>query len=105
MNPGKLNRKIEVLETDQASDGAGGYLDTFKTIKTVWGNVKSVNGRERIQARQAQAEISHKVTIRYNEIVNHSHILSFGGSKYNVQYIVDINDENKFLELAILRRE
>lgn len=105
MNPGKLNRKIAILEADQTSDGAGGFEDIFKPIKTVWGNIKSVNGRERILARQAQAEISHKVTIRYTNAVNHSHVLSFSNSKYNIQYIVDVDDEHKFLELAILRRD
>ncbi|WHZ33213.1 phage head closure protein (plasmid) [Desemzia incerta] len=105
MNPGKLNRKIEVLAADQVSDGAGGFLDVFITIKNLWGSIKSVNGKERIEARQAQAEISHKVTIRYDSKINHSHLLAFNGYKYDIQYIVNINDENRFMELAVLRRE
>lgn len=105
MNPGKLNRKIIILEADQVSDGAGGFLKVFNPIKNVWGQIKSVNGKERIAARQAQAEISHKVIIRYTSDINHSHLVEFNGNKFDIQYITNIDDENRFLELAILGRE
>lgn len=105
MNPGKLNRKINILKPDQISDGAGGYEDSFVPVKTVWGSVKSIFGRERMEAMQVQAEVTHKITIRYTEDVNRSHVVSFNGTKYNIQYIININEENKFLELSVLRRD
>lgn len=72
---------------------------------TVWGNIRSVSGKERIEARQAQAEISHKVTIRYDPDVNHSQLVSFSGRIHHIQYIINIDDDNRYLELAVLSKE
>lgn len=101
---GKMNRRIDIVEAGQISDGAGGFEDSFIVIKTVWGDIRTVGGREYIQAKQAQAEITHKVTMRYTSEINHSNLLSFNGNKYDIQYIINIDEENKFLELHVLRR-
>lgn len=101
---GNMNRRIDIVEAGQVSDGAGGYEDSFTVIKTVWGEIKTVGGREYIQAKQAQAEITHKVIMRYTAEINHSNLLSFNGNKYDIQYIINIDEENKYLELHVLRR-
>lgn len=104
MNPGKLNRRVDIVSADQVSDGAGGYEDSFTTVKTVWAGITTLGGREHIEAKQAQAEVTHRIFIRYTPIINHSHLISFAGNKYDIQYLVNINEENKFLELRVLRR-
>ena len=105
MNPGNLNSRIEIVKEDKISDGSGGYEIGFTPLRTVWGNIKSVGGRERILAMQAQAEITHKITIRYTEDLKKSHLISFNKNLYDIQYIVNIDEENKFLEISVLRRD
>ncbi|UDY80764.1 head closure protein [Geobacillus phage GR1] len=105
MNPGKLNKRVEIMELGQVSDGGGGYEDAFIPIKKVWANIRPVYGREKWQAQQAQAEISHKVIIRYTDAINRSHILSFNGKKYDIQYIINIDESNRFLEIQVLERQ
>lgn len=105
MNPGKLNRKVEIMELDKVSDGAGGYEDTFVPIKKVWANIRPIYGKEYYEAQQAQVQVSHKVTIRYTEDINRSHILSFNGKVYDIQYLLNIEEENRYLEIRVLERQ
>lgn len=104
-NPGNLNKKISVMSLDQVSDGGGGYEDKLILIKKFWSNIRPVSGREYWEAQQAQAKISHKVTIRYTNLVNRTHIISFGDRSYDIQYIVNVDEENRFLTLHVVERQ
>lgn len=105
MNPGKLNRKVEIMELTKVPDGSGGYEDAFLPIKKVWANIKPIYGKEYYEAQQAQAQISHRITIRYNSVVNRAHIISFDNKLYDIQYLLDIEEEHKFLEIRVLERQ
>jgi SPP1 family predicted phage head-tail adaptor len=105
MNPGKLNRKIQIMELAQISDGGGGYEDALVPVKTVWASINPVSGREYWQAQQAQAQLSHKIIIRYMDGINRSHVLSFNGKNYDIQYIINIDEANSYLEINVLERQ
>jgi SPP1 family predicted phage head-tail adaptor len=105
ISPGKLNKRIQIMELAQISDGGGGYEDALVPVKTVWAHIQPVSGREYWQAQQAQAQISHKVTIRYTNVVNRSHVLSFNGKNYDIQYIINVDEANRFLEIYVLERQ
>lgn len=103
--PGKLNKRIEIKKLDEVSDGGGGYKNELVLIKKVWSNIQPLYGRELYQARQTQADVSHKVTIRFTKEVNRSHIVSFNGKNYDIQYLINVNEANRFLELHVLERQ
>jgi SPP1 family predicted phage head-tail adaptor len=105
INPGKLNRKIQVMELAQISDGGGGYEDALTPVKTVWASINPVSGREYWQAQQAQAQISHKIIIRYTTELNRSNVLSFNGKNFDIQYIINVQESNRFLEIHVLERQ
>lgn len=102
MNPGKLNKKIEIMELTQVSDGSGGYENILTSVMTVWANIRPVFGREKWQA---QAEISHKVIVRYSPKINRAQVISYNNKIYDIQYLININEENRFLEIQVLERQ
>ena len=105
MNPGKLNKKIQIMERGRIPDGGGGYEDALVLIKNTWANVRPASGREKWEAQQAQSEISHKVTIRYTDLIDHSHIIVFNGREFDIQYIINVNEANRFLEIQTLEKQ
>lgn len=105
MNPGKLNKRVQIMKFDQISDGGGGFEEGLVPVKKVWANISPVSGREKWQAQQAQSEITHKVTIRYTEEVNRSHIISFNNKNFDIQYLINVDEENRFLEIQVLERQ
>lgn len=93
------------MEYGKIPDGGGGYEEGLVPIQKLWANIRPVYGREKWQAQQAQAEISHKVTIRYRKNINRSQVLSFNGKEHDIQYIINIGEKNKFLEIQVMERQ
>ncbi|ARK29048.1 phage head closure protein [Halalkalibacter krulwichiae] len=104
-NPARFDKRIQILEYTKTSDGGGGYEEVLIPILNVWANIHPLHGRELYQAQQIQAQVSHKITIRYSNKVNRSHVVFFNDKYYNIQYIVNVNEANKTLELHVLERQ
>jgi SPP1 family predicted phage head-tail adaptor len=65
MNPGKLRFRFDVQEQVEAIDDIGGVRDDWRTRATVWGDMLPLSGREDLLAKQMNAELKHKIRLRY----------------------------------------
>ncbi|MDZ7809199.1 MAG: phage head closure protein [Arhodomonas sp.] len=64
---GKLNKRVALQEPSRVADGRGGYTTTWSTVATVWAQVHPLSPDERVAAAQMQAQLTHRVTIRYRD--------------------------------------
>lgn len=92
------------MNLSQSSDGGGGYDNVLTTFKTVWAYITPLQGREFWQAKQSGSQVSHRVVIRYTPDITRSHVISFNGKYYDIQFIFNVNEEYRFLELHVLER-
>ena len=60
-----LDQKVTIQSLTETRDTFGGLIETWATFKTVWAKVEALRGREFFDAAQVQADLTHKVTIRY----------------------------------------
>ncbi|MEB1809030.1 MAG: phage head closure protein [Bacillaceae bacterium] len=109
INSGRLNKRIKLLVFTEPKDDAGGYVDEWpnvgwEEIATLWASVEPLRGRDFYEAQQSQAEISHKVIIRYREGVERSQTINFKGRRFDIEYIINPNEKNQFLELMCVER-
>ena len=102
INPGKLNKRVNICTKENIADGLGGFGEGYRTLNTVWANIRPVGGKEYAESKSLQAEITHKITMRYTEAVNRTHTLMQGNRKFEIQYIININDEYKYIQLHVL---
>lgn len=59
-----LNRKL-VLETPaNVPDGAGGFVESWQALGTVWAEVKAGSGRERAGAFATVSTLTLRITVR-----------------------------------------
>lgn len=64
MNAPQLTRKL-VLETPAtASDGAGGFIESWQPLGTVWAEIKTGTGRERAGAFTTVSRMAFRITVR-----------------------------------------
>ncbi|WP_149683754.1 phage head closure protein [Alkalithermobacter thermoalcaliphilus] len=105
-----MNKRIKIMKFKGIPDGAGGYFDDWKIeegweeVATVWAAIEPLRGREFFQAQQAQAEVTHKVTIRYRKDVDKSQIIKYADRRLDIDYIINIDEENKYLEIFCTER-
>lgn len=64
--------------TAGAANGRGGVaIGTISTLGTAWAEVEPLSERERLQAQQAEQNVTHRVRIRYPETEDASTVESF----------------------------
>ena len=76
-------------------------------FKTVWAKVSNLYGKEFIEAQKVEANISKKFIIRYIKDLDPSinpntckdFIITYRGISYDILYIDNIKEENKFMEV------
>ena len=106
MNIGELNHRITILKKV-----TGGPLEdtTYENFKTVWAKVNNLYGKEFIEAQKVEANISKKFIIRYIKDLDMSFnpntckdfTISYKGVSYNILYIDNIKEQNKFMEIMV----
>jgi SPP1 family predicted phage head-tail adaptor len=100
MNPGKLNKRITILEQVATQNGYGENDHTWAETVTLWANVRTLTGRALFQAQQVQAEISSKVIIRYRSDIKSNMRIKYGSRTLEIIFPVNMNEENRYLELS-----
>lgn len=99
-----LNKRISIKSNDSIPDGAGGFVEGQKLIANVWGDIKGLSGREQWQAYQKDSEVSNKIRIRYRKDIDRTSIIEYKGRTFEIQYIINLNEENKFLDLFCIEK-
>jgi SPP1 family predicted phage head-tail adaptor len=96
MQIGKLRHKIEIqAKADPgAPDAYGEVVEGWTTMLTVWGAINPASGKELYVAEQAQAEVSHVVTLRYCDCLTPRHRLKFGSRIFNVNFVRNMDERN-----------
>ncbi|MFH1731833.1 MAG: phage head closure protein [Planctomycetota bacterium] len=65
MLAGQLRHRVALQAATSAQDSYGEAIKTWATVKSVWGRVEDLTGRELLLAQQVQSEATVRVTIRY----------------------------------------
>ncbi|WP_434642754.1 phage head closure protein [Thermoanaerobacterium thermosaccharolyticum] len=99
MNAGKLRHRATIQQLVSTDDGAGGSIETWQDIVTVWAAIEPLRGNERYTAQQVQSTLSHKVTIRYREGIKPQMRLTYKGRVFEVESVIDVEERHQWLEL------
>lgn len=99
MNIGKLRHKIELQSYTTTADDVGHPVKTWTTHSTVWAWVRPLSGREQLSAGGVAAEITHKVTIRYNDTLAITDRIKFGTRYFAINFIGNYDERNEFMEI------
>jgi SPP1 family predicted phage head-tail adaptor len=100
MQAGRLRHRL-VFETPATTeDTFGEVVDApYAAVATVWGSVEPLSGREQLWAQQVQAEITHKVRVRYSNLVTPECRIRFGTRYFNILSIINREERNRELEI------
>lgn len=99
MRPGNLRHRVTLQQLSRIDDGAGGYIETWIAVATVWADVYPLKGQELYQAQQVQANLSHRVTIRYRAGVEPSMRLQYGTRTLAIEAVIDPEERHRELIL------
>ena len=98
---GQMRHRISIQQkTRGASDGAGGYgPDTWSTIDTVWARIEPQAGREFQSSDRTTYRLTHKITIRKNNLVKAHHRIQYNNRTFAIFSVKEIDERRSWTEL------
>ena len=99
MKVGKLRHRVTIQRLEEVDDGYGGVEEKWQNVATVWASVEPLRGNERYTAQQVQAELTHKVTIRYRAGIKPQMRLVYGNRILEIEAVIDVEERHKWIEL------
>ncbi len=60
----RLNRKLTLEEAQRVPDGAGGQIESWVALGTLWASVKAGTGRERGQQFLTVSDVPYRIIVR-----------------------------------------
>ncbi len=99
MQPGRLNRKVQIQSLGASQDAFGQLVQTWSLVATVWAAIAPKTGRELVAAAAAASEVSVTISIRYRAGITPQMRIVFGSIIYNIVAVIDRDDAHKYLDI------
>ena len=100
-NAGMLRTAITFQRKTRVSDGAGGFADTWATLKATKAHAKGLSGYERLTSDRVNAETKDRIVTRYFAGLTPADRVVMDGRAFNITYINDLDRKKKWLEIDL----
>lgn len=104
-NPGDLKQRVEILKLDADDNKVGGLRnEEWVVVSKVWAHIHNLSGSERFENSQLQAELTHRITIRYRKDITREYRIRYQGRIFEIDYMVNVDEVNRFLGIYVTER-
>ena len=101
MRAGQLRHRVTIQSpTEDIHGGPTTWADT----ETVYARIAPIGGREFFLAQQVQADVTHRIVMRYGPVVTPKHRLMFDGRYFDIRAVLNREERNRELELICTER-
>jgi SPP1 family predicted phage head-tail adaptor len=87
-----------ILQTQNGTpDGMGGFETSWVTVATIWGDIMPVSMRERTQGEKLISDYSHKIIVRYTDIIPPIGRFVYESRAFNIVSAVNPDNSGSYL--------
>lgn len=99
MRSGQLRHRVTIQQKAPTRDTYGGEVEAWTAVATVWASVEPLQGREFLEGRQIQAEVSTRIRIRRRAgVVPHMRVV-WGAHTYDIQAVIEPDSNRREFQL------
>jgi SPP1 family predicted phage head-tail adaptor len=99
MRPGLLQYRVEIQQSTSTSDAMGQPVNTWKTTQTRWAGVMPLTSREGFFAKSVRPELSHRITLRWFDGLEHGHRIKMDARIFDIASIINVDEGNHTLQV------
>lgn len=103
MEAGKLRHVVNIQADQGTQNDVGEHIPSWVTVVTTRASVEPLAGREFFDAQQRQAEITHRVRLRYRTGVEPTMRLLYRSRVLMIEAVIDVGERRR--ELHLMCRE
>lgn len=96
---GKMRHEIVIQSRTQTPDTVGGFTETWAAFETVFADIDPVSASERFFSQKLEADITHKITIRYLETVTDNMRVLFGSRVFKIVGVFHLDERSTRTQL------
>jgi SPP1 family predicted phage head-tail adaptor len=105
MRAGDLRRRVTFQSRSMAADTYGAQSPVWTDVASVWAEVSPLSGRELMAAQSINVEISHMVTIRFQQQFAGPKAVAamrivYGDRIFNIHSSIDPDERRKSIQLT-----
>ena len=107
----RLKHRLVLQQEVPSADGAGGYTRSWAEIATLWAEIvpitggdsrsNTISGKEVFIAGQVQAQVSHRIFLRWRNGVMPAMRLALEDRVFNIRYVAAVREGREMLELLV----
>jgi SPP1 family predicted phage head-tail adaptor len=100
INPGVLNKKIEIIKKVISKDPDGFPSTEDVVLISTWAQVTNMSGTEQQKANSDFSEIKTRFLMRTPKAaIDHDCVIKFRDNKYNIVYVNDYGYDGVYTEI------
>ena len=103
MQAGRLRERVTIQEKQIVRNSFGEEVIQFVDLATVWAGVEPLNGREFLEAKTEQAQITTRVRIRYRDGIYPTMRLVYRSRVLVVDSVIHVYERQR--EIVLMCRE
>lgn len=99
ITPGSLRHRIKIQRQTYVADGAGGGTNTWADYVELRAFIKPMSGNEKLYSMRLEAEVTHRIFIRYRDDLTTTDRINFNGRLMQIRALINLEEANKFIEI------
>ena len=99
MDIGKLRHYVQIQSSANAQDDCGQQSKVWTTEESIFASIQPLRGQELLEFQQINAELTHRIIIRYTSNATPAKRIKFGTRIFDINVVRNINERNIMQEL------
>lgn len=100
MQAGRLRHRITIqYKSATTQNTAGEEVVTWAKYVDAWASIKPLRGQEYLQARQTQANVDHRIELRYQAGITPEMRVVFGSRIFSIESVLNVDERDFLLQL------
>jgi len=97
MRIGLLRHRVTIQRLSKYQNEMGEEEPKWTNVATRWASIEPISGREYFAAQQINAEITHRVKMRYLEEMGSTMRLLCGTRIFQIEVLINVEERNQLL--------
>lgn len=100
INPGELNKKIQIIKKEETQNENGFPVLADKVVRTCFAKYSNTSGTEILKAGTEFSSAKARFLVRYSLAeIDADMFVRYVGKDYNIEYVNPYGDSREYLEI------
>ena len=101
INPGELNKRIEIVNLEMVNDEDGFEDEHEKTVRKCWAKFTRKSIKQITDSYNEKDLINARFVIRYTtDVVQQGMFVKYNGLYYHIEYVNEYADSHEYIEIG-----